>query len=90
MKKVILFFVAGIFGGKLTAFADVEQAKKLSPLQRAQISWALKIISETKTVSMSENQCLKVDDDILSILEAGGHIERASAQPNVVCVGAEK
>lgn len=87
MKKAILLILAGIFGGKLTAFADVERAKKLTPLQKQQIAWAIKVLADTKTISVNQNQCLEFDMDILSVLESQGRIERGGAETDTICVG---
>ncbi len=88
MKKAILLILTGIIGAQVTALADVEQASKLTPLQKTQIAWALKILGETKTLKMSPNQCLQLDEDILSVLEAEGQIQRGGTQPDSICVGA--
>lgn len=87
MKKTVLLILAGIIGGEFSALADVERASKLTPLQRQQIAWAIKILSDTKTLSVNQNQCVQFDEDILSILEADGQIENGGTQPNTICVG---
>jgi len=89
MKKSILVIVAAMIGVEFNALADSEQAKKLTPLQKAQIAWAIKILGETKTLKTNPNQCLQFDEDILSVLEAEGQIERGGAQPSAICVGVE-
>lgn len=88
MKKAILLILTGIIGAQVTALADVEQASKLTPLQKTQIAWALKILGETKTLKMNQNQCVQLDEDILSVLEAEGQIQRGGTQPDTICVGA--
>ena len=89
MKKKILVILAALIGVNLNAFADPEQAKSLTPLQKAQIAWAIKILGETKTLIVQPNQCVQFDEDILSVLEAEGQIKPGGAQPNVICVGVE-
>lgn len=88
MKKAILFILTGIIGVQVTALADVDQANKLTPLQKTQIAWALNILGETKTLKTNQNQCVQLDEDILSILEAEGQIRRGGTQPDTICVGA--
>lgn len=88
MKKTILIVVAALIGVNITAFADAEQAKKLTPLQKAQIAWAIKILGETKTLTINQNQCVEFDQDILSVLEAEGHIQPGGTHPTTICVGA--
>lgn len=87
MKKAILLILAGIVGGKVTAFADGERAKKLTPLQKQQIAWAMKVLADNKALSVSQNQCLEFDMDILSVLESQGHIERGGSETDTICVG---
>ena len=70
MKKTILFIFAGIIGVKFAALADVQQASKLTPLQKGQIAWAIKILGDTKALVTDENQCVQLDQDILSFLES--------------------
>jgi predicted extracellular nuclease len=74
MKKSILLILAGLLGGNLTALADVQNAQKLTALEKQQIAWAIRI--------------LQFDEDILSVLEAEGHIERGGTHPTTICVGA--
>lgn len=88
MKKTILIVVAALIGVNITAIADAEQAKKLTPLQKAQIAWAIRILGETKTITLNQNQCIEFDQDILNVLEAEGHIQSGGAQPSSICVGA--
>ncbi|MBY0413499.1 MAG: hypothetical protein K2Q18_05010 [Bdellovibrionales bacterium] len=88
MKKAIFLILTGIIGAQVAALADVEQAKMLTPLQKTQIAWALKILGETKTLSMNQNQCVQLDEDIMSVLEAEGHIQRSGTHPTTICVGA--
>lgn len=87
MKKAILLVLAGVLGGSLTALADVERANKLTPLQKQQIAWALKLLGETKTLVTNQNQCIEIDQDILNVLEAAGHIEQSGTHPTTICVG---
>ena len=79
--------IAGMLGIGSSSFADEAQAKKLTPLQLTQIAWAIKILGETKTLSVSENQCVSFDQDILSLLEAEGQIQRGGVHPTTVCFG---
>lgn len=88
MKKTIIIILAGLIGVEFNAFADTEHANKLTPLQKVQIAWAIRILGETKTLVSSQNQCVEFDEDILSVLEAGGHIEHGGAYPSSICVGA--
>jgi len=88
MKKAIIIILAGLIGVEFNAFADAEQAKKLTPLQKIQIAWAIRILGDTKTLVSSQNQCVEFDEDILSVLEAEGHIERGGTHPTTICVGA--
>ena len=88
MKKAILLVLTGIVGAQVTALADVEQAKKLTPLQKTQIAWALKILDATKTLKTNQSQCVQLDEDILAVLEAEGQIQRGGTQPDTICVGA--
>jgi hypothetical protein len=88
MKKAIIIILAGLIGVEFNAFADTEQAKKLTPLQKSQIAWAIRILGDTKTLVSSQNQCVEFDEDILSVLEAEGHIERGGTHPTTICVGA--
>ncbi len=74
-------------GLNLNALGDAEQAKKLTPLQKVQIAWAIKILGETKTLSVNQNQCVQFDQDILNVLEAEGHVQPGGAQPTTICVG---
>lgn len=87
MKKTILIVTAALIGVNLNALADAEQAKKLTPLQKVQIAWAIRILGETKTLTVNQNQCVQFDQDILSVLEAEGHIQPGGAQPTAICVG---
>lgn len=89
MKKIVLIIIAALVGVNINALADSEQAKKLTPLQKAQIAWAIRILGTTKTLTINQNQCAEFDQDILSILEAEGHIQRGGAQPNAICVGSQ-
>lgn len=88
MKKAIIIILAGLIGVEFNAFADAEQAKNLTPLQKVQIAWAIRILGDTKTLVSSQNQCVEFDEDILSALEAEGHIERGRTHPTTICVGA--
>lgn len=88
MKKTILIVVAALIGVNVAAFADAEQAKKLTPLQKAQIAWAIRILGETKTLTINQNQCVEFDQDILNVLESEGHIQSGGAHPTTICVGA--
>ena len=88
MKKAIIIILAGLIGVEFNAFADAEQAKKLTPLQKVQIAWAIRILGDTKTMVSTQNQCAEFDEDILSVLEAEGHIERGGTHPTTICVGA--
>jgi hypothetical protein len=90
MRKTLLFIFAGIIGVEFAALADVRQASKLTPLQKQQIAWAIKILGDTKTLVINENQCVQFDQDILSVLESEGHIEHGEAQPNTICIGPAK
>lgn len=87
MKKALVVLIAGMLGVNPSVFADEAQAKKLTPLQRQQIAWAIKILGQTKTLSVSENQCVSFDQDILSLLEAEGQIQNGDAHPTTVCFG---
>lgn len=87
MKKAILLILAGVFGGSITAFGDVDRANKLTLIQKQQISWALKILGKTKTLSKNQNQCLELDQDILDVLESEGHIVQRGTHPTTICVG---
>ena len=87
MKKQLLVIVAALIGVNFKALADIEQAKNLTPLQKSQIAWAIEILGETKTLSVNQNQCVQFDEDILSVLEAEGHIQRSSVKPMTICVG---
>ena len=87
MKKALVVLIAGILGVSPSVFADEAQAKKLTPLQRQQIAWAIKLLGQTKTLTTSENQCVSFDQDILSLLEVEGRIQNGDAQPNTVCFG---
>jgi len=89
MKKTILIALAALIGVKLSAFADTEQAKKLTPLQKAQIAWAIRILGESKALTVTQNQCVQLDQDILSVLEEEKQIKQGGAQPNVICVGSK-
>lgn len=89
MKKAILLILAGLLGGNLTALADIQRAQKLTTLEKQQIAWAIRILGNTKTLVSSQNQCVQFDEDILSVLEAEGHIERGGTHPTTICVGAE-
>lgn len=88
MKKTVLIITAALIGVNLNALADVEQAKKLTPLQKVQIAWAIRILGETKTLTINQNQCVEFDQDILNVLEAEGHVQPGGAQPTSICVGA--
>lgn len=88
MKKAALLILAGILGGKISALADVERARKLTPFQKQQIAWALKILNKTKTLTVNPNQCVQFDEDILSVLEAEGQIGRGGSELMSICVGA--
>jgi len=88
MKKSILVILAWLLGGNLTALADVQRAQKLTELEKQQIAWAIRILGNTKTLVSSQKQCVEFDEDILSILEAEGHIERGGTHPSTICVGA--
>ena len=87
MKKKLLIFVTALMGLNLNALADGEQAKKLTPLQKVQIAWAIKILGETKALTVNQNQCVQFDQDILNVLEAEGHVQPGGAQPTTICVG---
>ncbi len=89
MKKTIFIALAALIGVELSAFADTEQAKKLSPLQKAQIAWAIKILGDTKTLTTNQNQCVQFDQDVLNTLQEQGQIQQGGAQPNVICVGSQ-
>lgn len=87
MKKAILLLIAGMIGGGSTAFAKPKETYSLTPLQKQQIAWALKILKESKTLAEGEKQCLQLDQDILNILEEGGLIERDDYRVSVICIG---
>lgn len=87
MKKAILLILAGILGGGITVFGDVNRANKLTLIEKKQISWALKILGKTKTLSTNQNQCLEIDQDILDVLESEGHIQQRGTHPTTICVG---
>lgn len=87
MKKSILLILAGLLGGNLPALADVQRAGKLTALQKQQIAWAIRILGDTKTLVSAQNQCVEFDEDILSVLDAEGHIERGGTHPATICVG---
>lgn len=88
MKKAVLVILAGIIGVEFSALADTERASKLTPLQKQQIAWAIKILGDTKTLTLNQNQCVQFDEDILSVLEAEGQIQRGGTQTDTICVGA--
>lgn len=87
MKKSLMIIVTALLGIGPSSFASETQAKKLTPLQLKQIAWAIKLLGETKTLSVSENQCVSFDQDILSLLEAEGQIQNGDAHPTTVCFG---
>ena len=87
MKKSIFLILAGLLGGNITALADVQRAQKLTALEKQQIAWAIRILGDTKTLVSSQNQCAEFDEDILSVLEAEGYIERGGTHPTTICVG---
>lgn len=87
MKKTILAILAGMVGLNVTALADVEQVKKLTPLQKHQIAWAIRILGSTKTLTVNQNQCVQFDQDILSVLESEGRIDHGTTDPDTVCLG---
>ena len=87
MKKSLLIMIAGMLGIGSSSFADEAQAKKLTPFQLTQIAWAIKLLGETKTLSVSENQCVSFDQNILILLEAEGQIQRGGVHPTTVCFG---
>ena len=87
MKKTTMIILASLMGLSVSSMANEEQAKKLTPLQLKQIAWAMKILGETKALGVSENQCISFDQDILSLLEAEGHIQNGGTQPTTVCFG---
>lgn len=90
MKKVILTMFAAIIGVEFSAFADAERAAKLTPVQKAQIAWAIKILSDSKTLVIQDNQCTELDQDILSVLESEGYLEQGRTQPTTICIGPTK
>lgn len=90
MKKVILMTFAAIIGVEFSAFADAERAAKLTPFQKSQIAWAIKILSDSKTLVIRDNQCAELDEDILSVLESEGRLEQGGAQPATICIGPAK
>lgn len=87
MKKSLLIIITALLGVGPSSFADEAQAKKLTPLQLKQIAWAIRLLGETKTLSVSENQCVSFDQDILSLLEAEGQIQNGDVHPTTVCFG---
>lgn len=87
MRKTLLLIFAGIIGVEFTALADADRASKLTPLQKSQIAWAIKILGDTKALTVNQNQCVEFDQDILNVLESEGHIEQGGVQPNTICIG---
>ncbi len=87
MKKSLMIIITALLGVGPSSFADEAQAKKLTPLQLKQIAWAIRLLGETKTLSVSENQCVSFDQDILSLLEAEGQIQNGDVHPTTVCFG---
>lgn len=86
MKRALLIVTAWIVGGEFTAHADLKQAEQLTPVQKQQIAWAMKILGETGTV-VQEEKSLQFDQDILSVLEAEGRIEYINERESSICVG---
>lgn len=86
MKRAVFIILAGVFGVKLNALANMDQAKRLTPIEKAQIALALKILGKTKAVTSTSGQCLEFDPDILGVLEAEGYIQRDSAKPSAICL----
>ena len=82
-----MIIITALLGVGPSSFADEAQAKKLTPLQLKQIAWAIRLLGETKTLSVSENQCVSFDQDILSLLEAEGQIQNGDVHPTTVCFG---
>lgn len=87
MKKSLMIIITALLGVGPSSFADEAQAKKLTPLQLKQIAWAIRLLGETKTLSVSENQCVSFDQDILSLLETEGQIQKGDVHPTTVCFG---
>ena len=87
MKNSLIIIITALLGIGPSSYADEAQAKKLTPLQLKQIAWAIRLLGETKTLSVSENQCVSFDQDILSLLEAEGQIQNGDVHPTTVCFG---
>ena len=87
MKKTTILLLAGLLGMNTQVFADTRNAEKLTPLQKSQIAWAIKILTRTKTIDSPYNQCVEFDQDILSVLESEGLIQSGGVQPQTICVG---
>lgn len=87
MKKSLMIIITALLGVGPSSLADEAQAKKLTPLQLKQIAWAIRLLGETKTLNVSEHQCVSFDQDILSLLEAEGQIQNGDVYPTTVCFG---
>ena len=86
MKKRIILLLAGLVGMQTEVLADKKNAQKLTPLQKVQIQRAIGILVSTKTIENPNDQCVQLDQDILSILESESLIDNGTVQPMVICV----
>lgn len=68
------------------AYADKEQAARLSAQDRQNIIWAIRILADTKTLARAENQCAQFDKDILDLLKQDGLLEQGGVQLNSICI----
>lgn len=68
------------------AYADKEQAARLSAQDRQNIIWAIRILADTKTLVKTENQCAQFDTDILDLLKQDGLLENGGVELNSICI----
>ncbi|MBL7545524.1 MAG: hypothetical protein JNL11_17020 [Bdellovibrionaceae bacterium] len=87
MKQTLIVLFAGLIGVNFTALADSEKTKELTPLQKTQIAWALKILGDSKTLVLQPDQCVQIDEDILSVLELEGRLKSGDVEVATVCFG---
>jgi hypothetical protein len=79
-----LLFVAVIASSQITS-AD-NRIKSLTDREKEQIAWALKILIKTKTMTLDEERCEKIDCSILDLLQKEGLIQESDLTTQAICV----
>ena len=77
----------------LTGAAAAQDGKPkivFTPSEKAEIAWAIKVLSEAEILKADENGCAKFDYDFIEDLKKTGLLKEGDSKVSTVCIGSRE